>query len=134
MSMQTLTAAGIDLCHGVPVAPTMQRYQQPVSQDLLARVFWEFQHVDTVERRKKTEGWTWSTRWNTVVMTSAETQTDPKQKPAAIEMTCCTLGHAETSPCFLTLSCQTVSEETHCPLVLTNICQTYLYWLGLFTP
>lgn len=45
----------------------MQCYQQPVSQDLLAWVLWEFQHVDTVERSKK-QG-TWSTQWNPVVMT-----------------------------------------------------------------
>lgn len=45
---------GLILRHGVTIAPTMQRHQQPVSQDLLAWIFWEFQHVDTVEKGKKT--------------------------------------------------------------------------------
>lgn len=46
---------GLILRHGVTIAPTMQRHQQPVSQDLLAWIFWEFQHVDTVEKGKKTQ-------------------------------------------------------------------------------
>ena len=37
--------------HGVPVAPTIQRHQQPVSEDFLAGVFGEFQHVDAMKKR-----------------------------------------------------------------------------------
>lgn len=38
--------------HGVAIAPTVQSHQQAVPQDLLAWVFWKFQHVDTVEEVK----------------------------------------------------------------------------------
>lgn len=42
-----------DLRHGVAIAPTMQGHQQPVFQDLLAWIFWEFQHVDAEKKDKR---------------------------------------------------------------------------------
>lgn len=60
-SLHTLTAAEPMRCsrHGVAVAPTMQCYEQPVSQDLLARVLWEFQHVDTGAGGRQQVGGEW---------------------------------------------------------------------------
>lgn len=39
--------------HGVSVTPTMQCNQQTITQDILAGVFWEFQHVNA----GRTERW-----------------------------------------------------------------------------
>lgn len=102
------------LRHGVAIAPTVQRNQQPVSQDLLARVFWEFQHVDAVESTEKegeVESWSnfcgyddicgW---WRSCVVFYL------KERAATVYITCCTLEHAETSPCFQTLL--SVLEDT----------------------
>lgn len=37
------------LRHGVPITPTMQCDEQPVSEHFLAGVLWELQHVDAGE-------------------------------------------------------------------------------------
>lgn len=49
--LETVKPADASACsgHGVAIAPTVQSHQQAVPQDLLAWVFWKFQHVDTVE-------------------------------------------------------------------------------------
>lgn len=131
-SLQTLrVAAGrLILRHGVTIAPTMQRNQQPVSQDLLAWVFWEFQHVDTVEEKRKKNI---HRAGGGVLMSHA----CPRERPAAIWITCCKFCHKETSPCFQTvISVRGHHYQLHWRDILPSSayapqlrCVEYTYWV-----
>lgn len=109
----------------------MQCYQQPVSQDLLAWVLWEFQHVDTAERSKK--GGTWSAQWNPVVMAiylaSGEVLSYLSKRKAGSDVNyllhipaCRDLSLCSNECMTIPLPSANSTEETHCPLVLSNSC------------
>lgn len=93
--------------HGVAVAPTMQCDQQPVSQDLLARVFGELQHVDTVIN---TEDYTILAQWS---MSVPKIKTSPRMKyrthrrhPAVMNYTSLYMSWVTENPIFYSKALQ----------------------------